>query len=312
MTRTVRGTIAVLSACALFGLIFYLAGVVEASAEVVFAWRVVIMLTCYLPVFAFPAGRHAVRAYVAELRKSWVRPIVFVFLSAAVGLQVFIFGWAPSHGAALDASMGYLMLPIVLVVVGRFIFHDSISKLQWVAVGLAVCAVAYQLAVTQTIGWVTLAICVVFPIYFALRKHFALDSAIAFGAELILLTPLAVVVISTHAAPSGALSVLAVASIGVVGAVAFGAYFSASTLLPLPIFGLLGYAEPVFLFVVALALGEHLEMTDVVTYAMLIGALAILGYNGARQRSARGRLSLQGASTPLRGRTDRQFLAGSH
>ncbi|WP_054821756.1 hypothetical protein [Arthrobacter sp. JCM 19049] len=45
-----------------------------------------------------------------------------------VGVQLWLFVWAPAHGKALDASLGFLLLPITLVLGGRLVFK---SRCPW-------------------------------------------------------------------------------------------------------------------------------------------------------------------------------------
>ncbi|XQN47855.1 permease, partial [Glutamicibacter creatinolyticus] len=73
-----------------------------------------------------------------------------------------------------------------------------------------------------------------------------------------------------------------VAVIAVCGAVAMVAYLAASRLLPLPLFGLLSYLEPLILVAVALLLGERLAPTDLAVYGLLALALLILGFEALR------------------------------
>lgn len=54
---------------------------------------------------------------------------MFLVFTAIVGLQLWLFVWAPVNGYALDVSLGYLLLPISLVLIGRIVFKDRLSPL---------------------------------------------------------------------------------------------------------------------------------------------------------------------------------------
>lgn len=277
-----RGIGASVLAAALFGAVFYLSGVVDASSEVVFGWRVVLTLACYAAALAFPSVRTLLHSsWVAMTSTPWM-PLLFLSLCALVGVQLWLFSWAPQHGHALDASLGFLLLPLGLVLGGRVVLRAEVTRGQWIAVGIAAVAVATKIAFTPSASWVTFVICLGYPAYFVLRRRFGLDGPMAFGLEVAALTPIAALLILTGGAhPRGAEAAF-VLVVGVASAAAMAAYLWASRLLSLPLFGMLGYLEPVGLVAVALLLGEQLRAGELFTYAMLALALTILAVDGFR------------------------------
>lgn len=281
-SRQARGVGCSLLASALFGLIFYVSGVVDASPESVFGWRMVITAVCYGLALASPTGRRLLAELFRALTRAWWMPPLFVVTSFLVASQMWLFSWAPVHGHALDASLGYLLLPIVLVLVGRIGFKESVSGLQWVAVVLAAAGVSLKVVGTDAVSWVTFAVCIGYALYFALRRHFGLDSPAAFGSEVALTVPVSVLLIVVCQGPSSMGSHAAVLFVGLAGAVAMSAYVAASSLLSMPVFGLLTYVEPVLMFGVALLLGEQLTGLDMLVYALLAVSLTILAVGGFR------------------------------
>ena len=284
-----RGVIVSVLASALFGAIFLLAGVLTSSAEVVFAWRVLVTLGCYALVLLHPAPRRELALLGRRLRARWWMPLLALLLTAIMGLQLWLFMWAPMHGHGLDAALGYLLLPICLVLGGRFLLRAEVSRVQWLVVALAALAVAVKLAATPQLSWVTAAICIPYVIYFVLRQRFGLDGPMVFGVECAVLAVPSILFLA-FAEPGvllpGELTGLIV--IGLASAVAMTLYLAASSLLSMPLFGLLSYVEPVLLVVVALVLGERMLQADPVVYGILAVALTILaieGFRVARRRS---------------------------
>lgn len=288
---TTRGVVASLVGSVLFGVIFYLAGVVSSSAEVVFAWRVLVTLACYLIALAHPAVRRGALIFWRRLRARWWMPLLFLALAANIGLQLWLFMWAPQHGHAMDAALGYLLLPICLVLGGRFLMKSTVSWVQWGVVALAAVAITVKVAASPEVSWVTFAICVPYTAYFVLRQRFGLDSPVEFGAEIAALAPVAVLFLVTAApAPLTGGEVIAIAAIALASAVAMTLFIGAASLLSLPVFGLLGYVEPVLLVLVSFLLGERMGTADAVAYGILAVALAVLaveGFRVARRRSVR-------------------------
>lgn len=281
--RAMRGVAASLIGSVLFGGIFYLAGVVSSSAEVVFAWRVLVTLACYLVALAHPAVRRSALILWRRLRARWWMPVLFLALAANIGLQLWLFMWAPRHGHALDAALGYLLLPICLVLGGRFLMKTPVSWVQWGVVGLAAVAVTVKLVASPQVSWVTFAICVPYTAYFVLRQRFGLDGPIAFGAEIAALAPVALLCLATAVpVPVTVTEVVVVGAIAVASAVAMTLFIGASSMLSLPVFGLLGYVEPVLLVIVSFLLGETMSPADVVAYGILAVALTVLSVEGFR------------------------------
>lgn len=286
-SHNLRGVGYSLLASALFGLVFYISGVVDSSPEALFGWRMVITAACYALALATATGRRLLAELWRTVTATWWLPILFLFTSFLVTSQMWLFSWAPVHGHALDASLGYLLLPIVLVLVGRIGFRESVTPMQWVAIGIAVAAVGMKVIAAATISWVTFAVCVGYALYFALRRRFRLDNAAAFGAEVALSVPVSVLLIVACQGPSSAGGYGAVVVVGLAGAVAMTAYVAASTMLSMPVFGLLTYVEPVLLFGIALLLGERLTTLDAVVYALLAIALTVLAVAGFRASGTR-------------------------
>ncbi|REJ08253.1 EamA family transporter RarD [Microbacterium bovistercoris] len=261
---------------------FLLAGLVSVSAEVVFAWRVVIAFACYGLALAHPGARRALRMLWRRLCSRWWMPLLSLLLTAIVGVQLWLFMWAPQNGHALDTSLGYLLLPICLVLCGRFLMKHPVSPLQWVVVGLAAVAVTVKLVATPELSWVTLVICIPYAVYFVVRQRFGLDGPIVFGWEIALMLPVAAAFLLTGAGPSSGSETVAMLAIGLASAAAMTLYLAASSLLTMPVFGLLGYVEPVLLVVVAMLLGERMQGADVFVYGILAVALTMLAVDGFR------------------------------
>ncbi len=148
---TSAGVVTSILASVLFGAIFLVSGAIEAQASTLVAWRVLLTAACYALLLSFPTGQRAFKAFWDVLRKGPLYVFYFVLLVALIALQLWLFAWSPK-GHALDASLGYLLLPIFLVAVGRFFFSSIISRLQWIAVGIAIVAVTILLSARRFLG----------------------------------------------------------------------------------------------------------------------------------------------------------------
>ncbi|MFT4088416.1 MAG: EamA family transporter RarD [Gordonia sp. (in: high G+C Gram-positive bacteria)] len=285
--KQARGVVLSLFASSLFGVTFYLSGVVDASPTAVFGWRMVITAVLYLLVLFAVAARRRVRDLWERIvaRKSLIA--VLLCTSFLAGSQMWLFTWAPANDFGLDTSLGYLLLPIGLVLVGRIGFSEAVSGAQWIAVGIAVVAVAVKLVATGSLSWVTFAVVLGYGLYFGVRRRFALEGPEVFGAEVMLMLPVTITfIVMLRGAPNvgGHLLVLL---ISVLGAIAMSSYVGSAGMLSLPMFGLLSYAEPVGLFCSSLVLGEKLSPSDAVVYGLLAVALGVLAVAGFRSSGGR-------------------------
>lgn len=278
-----RGVLASIVASALFATIFIVSGTLSGiGPNEVYGWRIVLTLLILAPVYALVPGRRA--EMVSLLGRIKARPGLLFYgavASALVGVQLWLFMYAPMNGFALATSLGYFLLPLVMVVVGRMFFAERLSQGQKTAVALAAAGVVHQLVFAGGMAWPTLLICLGYPLYFAARRRARFESNAAFTLEVLFLTPLAVYFILTGVSEPGS-SLIPVFAIGVLGAVAMFLYLGAASLLSLSVFGLLSYVEPVLLLVAAVTMGEQLFFKDAFTYAPIVVALVVLAIDGFR------------------------------
>lgn len=290
VASTLRGTVTIALSALCFGAVFYLSGALDLPTFVVIAWRLTITAGCYAVIsLAVPAARAALRDFWGILSAHWSHPLIFLGLTTMMGAQLWLFSWAPSHGHGLDASLGFLLMPLSLVAGGRFLLGASVTRIQWIAVGFAAVAVGTKIVLDPHVSWVTFAICLGYPLYFIARRRFGLDNVMVHGVELWLIAPVVVVLAAgTGAAPTTAGTVFLLVALACAGAAAMALYLASSTMLSVPMFGLLGYIEPVLLVAVSLLLGESLAQSDAFTYALLAIALCLMiagefGRNAVRE-----------------------------
>ncbi len=290
-----RGVAVSLTASVLFAVIFYLAGILpEWGAEEIFGWRVVLTLLTLACILPFLSGARAeLRDLFRRVRRRPSLLALGVLAAALVGMQLWLFMWAPLNGMALSVSFGYFLLPLSMVLAGRLFFADKLSPLRKLAVAAAVVGVINEAFTSRGLAWPTLLVCLGYPIYFVLRRKVGFDNLAAFACELLVLLPLgaAFIVFGPHGLATvgpGEWSavwsdgLVAVMAIGVLGGVAMALYLLASKWLPLSLFGLLGYVEPVLLVVVSLMLGEILGWRAMLTYGPILLALVFLAVDGRR------------------------------
>ncbi|MNT77745.1 hypothetical protein D3C72_2168910 [compost metagenome] len=83
--------------------------------------------------------------------------------------------------------------------------------------------------------------------------------------------------------------------LGVASALALALYMAASRLLPLGLFGLLSYVEPMLLVVAALLMGERIQPGQELMYGLIGAGVALLALEGGLQMRRASRVGLKRA-----------------
>lgn len=284
-----RGVLASIVASALFATIFLISGSVQGiGANEVYGWRIVLTLLVLLPFYGFiPVKRAEMLSLFARIKERPALLLYGVIASGLVGVQLWLFMYAPMNGYALATSLGYFLLPLAMVVAGGIFFAERLSRAQKIAVILAALGVVHQLIFAGGLAWPTLLICLGYPLYFIARRKARFESNAAFTLEVAILSPLAIYFILTGARDADT-QMLPVYAIGLLGAAAMFLYLGAAATLSLSIFGLLSYVEPVLLLVAAVMMGEHLKINDALTYGPILLALSVLAFDGFRSSKSLG------------------------
>ncbi|WP_370693366.1 EamA family transporter [Vibrio penaeicida] len=220
----------------------------------------------------------------------WPRYMLSAILIAP---QLWVFVWAPLQGETLSVALGYFCLPLTLAAVAHFVYKESITRKQLIACAFAACGVAYAYAMADGVSWIVFLICFGYPMYFIFRRKYKISSDMSFSLENVFLLPFAIIGMALtyrieswgSIAPSAWLYYLGLAFTGIIPIILF---FYASQLLPMTLFGLLGYLEPVLVFCVALVLGERIALIQWPTYLAIMVALAIVALEQLKLRRSLG------------------------
>ena len=249
-------------------------------------WTSLLLVICMLAL-----GK--LRANLAPLLqpKQWPGLIVGSLL---IGLQWGVFVWAPLNGQTLDLSLGYFLLPLVMVLAGKVFYAERLRVLQWVALGFATLGVSLAYMQSNGLSWVVIIIITGYPLYLMLRRHQRLPTFSAFLIENILLLPICIVGIMLSGGLNGeALPhpfayelnwLVLFMGVAVLGAIPMLCYIAANKRLPLGLLGLMSYLEPTLIFVFAyFAMGEVLSQSEVWYYSLIGLGLLFTLWDGIRQ-----------------------------
>ncbi|UTW07197.1 EamA family transporter RarD [Pseudomonas benzenivorans] len=254
----------------------------------VFAQRVLWSIPAILLLVALSRQWGTLAAVLARMRREPLLLLASPVAALLIGVQWGLFVWAPLAGYMLDVSLGYFLLPLVMVLAGRLFYGERLRPLLKVAVFCAVIGVLHELWRTQAFSWVTLVTALGYPPYFMLRRWMRMDALSGFILEMLMLAPIAIWLILAW----GPADVFTLApqlwwwlpGLGLLGTLAFAAMMASSRLLPMGLFGILSYVEPVLLFAVSLVyLGEHFDPAQLLTYLPIWLAVLLVTWDSTRR-----------------------------
>ena len=283
------GTAVSVIASVLFGgIYFFTPALVPLTGLEVWAIRVVVTI----PVLALIlVAMRQMRLFAEIIERMKTRPSLILGIIASgvlVSIQLWLFSWAPLNGRALPVALGYFLLPLVLVIVGRFVYRDQLVWWHWMAAGIAAAGVSFEVIRVGGFSWETLVVCFGYPLYFILRRALGTASTGGLLLELMFILPLAIPVIvlaftrGTAFTENPALW-WAAPLLSVVAGIALWLYVLASRLVPISLFGLLSYVEPALLAVAAFLIGERIAPAEFITYGAIWLAVLVLLVGGVAE-----------------------------
>ena len=250
-------------------------------------WSVPVVVVCLLAVR---------RLYSALVLFRQPRTVAIMALAAALSATNWgIFIWAVTHERAMEASLGYFLLPLVNVVIGLLLFKETIDGAQKIGVAFAVTAVILQFAYYGSLPLVSLGVAVSFGLYGAIRKGVAVESMEGLLMETVLMSPIAIVWLVLRDGGGlgeyGPMVDALLLGAGIITAVPLLTYVSASRLLPLTALGLVFYIGPTAQLLVAIfVFDEPFNLVQVMAFGLVWLGLVIVTADGFRRARQAARL----------------------
>lgn len=285
-----KGILLSITASITFGaLYFYSQLFYGIDSEQVFAWRMLMTLPFLSLFMYFIKDLHLVHSIYFRLKH---QPTLIFALCISAFLtcsQLWLFLWGPINGRGLQVSLGYFLLPIVMVAIGALVYKEKLSVLQWLATTSATLGILVGLFNMGGLAWETLYVALGYPLYFLFRRYLKTDHLGGFWWDIALSIPIAIGLliyladwqsIALHY-PNFGMFLLIAAGLGILSTIGLGSYMLASRLLPFALFGLLSYLEPILLAVASFSLGERIPAHNVPIYFGIWIAMLLLMIDSA-------------------------------
>lgn len=287
------GVTASIASSTVFAFVFVLSAHLDATANELFGWRTfftVLMLVGFLTVAKRWTG---IKVLARRILNKPAVGVALLITAGMLGFQQWLFTWAPGQGRGLPVALGYFIMPIVLAIIGRLVFKERLGPWRSSAVIVAAAAVVYHTVQLGGLSWETLVVTLGYPVYFTVRRFSGIGGSAGLSAEMMLTLPVAILLLLLDDPTLRTLASFetgaSMVGFGILASVGLLLYIGASQLLPMSVFGLLSYLEPLLLAVAAaVVLGEPLSAQELPTYIAIGVALALLAVESlARKRPPR-------------------------
>ena len=239
-------------------------------------------------------------ALVMTVTRSWsrLRPALsqrrnlalLVVATLLISLNWGVYIWAVNSGRVLEASLGYFINPLVVVLLGTLVFHEQLRRLQWTAVAVAAVAVAVLTAGFGGVPWIALVLAFSWAGYGVVKKIVGMDPIASLTIETAYATPIAVAYLVWlqvqgtlafgHSSPGNTVLLMLT---GVVTAVPLVMFGGAANRIPLSTIGVLQYLTPTIQFIIGITVaGEVMSTFQWIGFVVVWLALAVFTYDGVR------------------------------
>jgi chloramphenicol-sensitive protein RarD len=248
----------------------------------VVAWRIVLSLVFCALLLTVTRGWPALIAIVRQPRLLGWTALAGALIY--VNWQVFLIGTLSGH--VIETSLGYFINPIVTVLLGVLVLREKMRLTQWIAIGIAVIAVAVIVVGYGSFPWIALLLAGSFGFYGLVKKRIgpSVDAVSGLTLESLWLLPIAAIQLGIVAATSG-LTLFATGPVhatflllaGVVTAVPLLLFAAGTRRAPLTLVGLLQFVAPILQFITgAWLLGEPMPPERWAGFGLVWLALTVL------------------------------------
>jgi chloramphenicol-sensitive protein RarD len=144
----------------------------------------------FLILFIIFSGRiYKIKQVFQEIKIKYVFVVAFI-----LGLWWWLYIYGIMTDRILEVAFGYFLSPVMSMAVSRFIFKEEITKIQKLAIMVAVLGVllmAIYLLNMQTFPWIAITIGFCYSFYGIFKKQVPGDSLIIQAMEILVLLPFA-------------------------------------------------------------------------------------------------------------------------
>lgn len=278
-----RGGLYALSAYLLWGVLpLYFLQLQPTGPWEIVAWRIVLAFVFCLVLLTVLRMWGPFVAILRQPRLLGLTALAGVLIY--VNWQTYLIGTLTGH--VIETSLGYFINPIVTVLLGVIVLRERLRVLPWIAIGIAVLAVAVIVVGYGTFPWIALTLAASFGVYGLVKKQIgpAVDAVSGLTLESLWLLPVALVqlfVVATTTGltlgTAGTSHTLLLLAAGAITAVPLLLFASGARRAPLTVIGLLQFIAPILQFIIGVwVLGEPMTVERWIGFGLVWVALVLL------------------------------------
>lgn len=278
-----RGALYALGAYLLWGVLpLYFLQLKPTGPFEVVAWRIILAFVFCLLLLTVLRTWRPFLAIVRQPRLMGLTALAGVLIY--INWQTYLYGALTNH--VIETSLGYFINPIVTVLLGVIVLRERLRVVPWIAIGLAVVAVAVIVIGYGAFPWIALTLAFSFGFYGLVKKQIgpAVDAVSGLTLESLWLLPVAAIQLVFVAnltgitlGTAGALHTVLLLLAGAVTAVPLLLFASGARRVPLTVIGLLQFVAPIIQFGIGVwVLHEPMTLERWIGFALVWVALVIL------------------------------------
>jgi len=204
-----------------------------------------------------------------------------------IGVNWFTYIFAVHTDRIVEASMGYYINPLISIFLGLVVLKERLTRIQWIALLLALIGVLVITIQFGRIPWIALILSGTFGLYGLIKKMMNLDALSSLGVETVLLAPIAGGFLLMQAASgTGALfkidigiDVLLIFS-GAITALPLYWFAQSARRIPLSRIGFLQYIAPTLMLLMGVIVyREPFTSVHTVSFGLIWTALLLYSYS---------------------------------
>jgi chloramphenicol-sensitive protein RarD len=208
--------------------------------------------------------------------------------SALISINWLVYIWAINEGQILATSIGYYLNPLVNVLLGRLFLGERLSRIQGIAVCVAIVGVSVLLVNALDTLWISLILAFSFGGYGLVRKMSPAGSVPGLSVELCLMAPLAaaVAIFSATTAPQSlSLETHALLALGgILTVIPLLLFATAARRMSYTALGFVQYIAPTTVFLLGVFLyDEPLDTIRLMCFGLIWTAIALFSWDAIRR-----------------------------
>ena len=215
--------------------------------------------------------------------------------AVTISLNWYLYIWAVNSGYVIEASLGYYINPLAVILLGSLVLKEKLTKAQKVAFAFALVGVLNLTIHYGRFPLVALALATTFALYGLFKKLAATEAFLGLTMETILITPFAALfILQNEMNGVGVLGnvpihvILLLTTAGIATATPLIFYAQATNAIPLSVVGLLQYIAPtISLFLGVFIFKETFTSNHFISFALIWTGLAYYSLSQWKNRQVK-------------------------